>query len=121
MEMIRAFWDAAVDLTPEAAKVDEGVRFPLCRPAALRELFTRAGLGGVDVTAIDIPMHFRSFDDYWSPFLGGQGPAPAYAMALDGAARASLRDRIRERLPLQADGSICLTARAWAVRAAVAR
>jgi SAM-dependent methyltransferase len=120
MEMMRAFWDAAVELDPAAAKMDEGPRFPLCRPEALTDLFTRAGLRGVEVTAIDIPTHFATFDDYWHPFLGGQGPAPAYAMALDEAARASLRDRIRERMPLQADGSISLTARAWAVRATVA-
>lgn len=119
MEMMRAFWDAAVELNPDAVKMDEGARFPLCRPEALTDMFTQAGFRGVEVTAIDIPTHFSNFDDYWSPFLGGQGPAPAYAMALDEKARASLRDCIRERLPVQADGSIVLTARAWAVRATV--
>ncbi|HKC12574.1 MAG TPA: SAM-dependent methyltransferase, partial [Vicinamibacteria bacterium] len=61
-----------------------------------------------------------SFEDYWRPFLGGQGPAPAYALALGEAARVRLRDRIRELMPVGADGSISLTARAWAVRAVVA-
>lgn len=117
MEMMRAFWDAAVALDPAAAKMDEGARFPLCRPQALTDLFARAGLRGIEVTSIDIPTHFATFDDYWRPFLGGQGPAPAYAMALDEAARARLRNRIKAHLPLQADGSIALTARAWAVRA----
>jgi SAM-dependent methyltransferase len=121
MEMMRAFWDAAVGLNPDAANMDEGARFPLCRPEALTDLFTRAGLRGVEVRAIDIPTHFATFDDYWRPFLGGQGPAPAYAMALDETARANLRDRISERMPLQVDGSISLTARAWAVRATVAK
>ena len=121
IELMRAFWDAAVDLRPDAAKMDEGVRFPLCRPEALTELFTRAGLRRAEVTAIDIPTRFATFDDYWHPFLGGQGPAPAYAMALDETARTRLRDRMRERLPLQPDGSISLIARAWAVRATVAR
>ena len=120
MEMLRTFWDAAVELNPDATKMDEGARFPLCRPEALTDLFTRAGLRGVEVKATDIPTHFVSFDDYWRPFLGGQGPAPAYAMALDEAARAILRERIRERMPILADGSISLTARAWAVRATVA-
>jgi SAM-dependent methyltransferase len=121
MEMMRIFWDAAVELKPDAAKMHEGTRFPLCRPEALAELFTRAGLQGVAVTAIDTPTDFATFDEYWRPFLGGQGPAPAYAMSLDEAARASLRDRIRERIPLRADGSISLTARAWAVRGRCAR
>jgi hypothetical protein len=37
-------------------------------------------------------------------------------MALDEAARNRLRDRLRARLPVRNDGSIALTARAWAVR-----
>ena len=120
MELMRFFWDAAVELNPEAAKIDEGIRFPLCRPEALVELFESAGLNGVEVTALDIATPFASFEDYWRPFLGGQGPAPAYAMSLDETARARLRDRIRERMPVEADGSISLTARAWATRASVA-
>ena len=88
MEMMRHFWDAAVEIDPAAAKADEGARFPLCRPDALAELFAGAGLRGVEVTSIDITTAFASFDDYWRPFLGGQGPAPAYAMALGEKARA---------------------------------
>lgn len=120
MELMRFFWDAAVALDPAAAKMDEGPRFPLCRPDALAQLLTESGLQGVEVTAIDIATPFASFDDYWRPFLGGQGPAPAYAMALDEAARARLRERLRQRLPAAADGSIRLSARAWAARGTVA-
>jgi hypothetical protein len=97
------------------------VRFPLCRPEALRALFASAGLKDVATSAIDIATPFASFDDYWSPFLGGNGPAPAYAMSLDEPARARLRERIRERLPICADGSLRLTARAWAVRGTVSK
>ena len=121
MELMRFFWDAAIELNPHAAAMDEGVRFPGCHPEALTGLFSNAGLRRVEVTAIDIPTPFMDFEDYWRPFLGGQGPAPAYAMALDETARARLRDRIQSRIPLQADGSICLTARAWAVRATAVR
>jgi len=121
MELMRFFWDAAVELDPDAAKLDEGVRFPLCRPEALEVLFASAGLRGAEVKPIDIPTSFANFDDYWLPFLGGQGPAPAYAMSLDETARVRLRERIRERLPIAANGSISLTARAWAARASVKR
>jgi SAM-dependent methyltransferase len=117
MELMRYFWDAAVELNPEAAKLDEGVRFPVCRPEALTELFVGAGLRGVEVTAIDVTTSFADFEDYWRPFLGGQGPAPAYAMALDDMERGRLAECLKRRLPLQADGAISLTARAWAVRA----
>jgi SAM-dependent methyltransferase len=119
MELIRFFWDAAVELDPNAAKLDEGARFPLCRPDALEKLFTGAGLNGVEVKPLDIPTRFTNFDDYWQPFLGGQGPAPAYAMSLDEKARTRLRDRIRERLPTEANGSIPMIARVWAARATV--
>ncbi len=121
MQLMRHFWDAAVELDPGAAKLDEGARFPLCRPGPLAELFAGAGLRDVQVTAIDIPTPFESFEDYWRPFLGGQGPAPSYAMAIDETARGRLRDSIRARLPLQPDGSISLIARAWAVKASVGR
>jgi SAM-dependent methyltransferase len=121
MELMRYFWDAAVELDPDAAKLDEGIRFPLCRAEALVALFRSAGLGRVEATAIDIATPFASFEDYWEPFLGGQGPAPAYAMSLDETARAKLRDRLRARIPAQADGSIALIARAWAVRARIGK
>jgi hypothetical protein len=121
MEFIRHFWDAVVELYPGSATMDEGVRFPVCNPDALTDLFEGNGLQAVEVMAIDIPTNFSSFEDFWNPFLGGQGPAPAYAMALDAAARARLHDHIRQRIPVQEDGSIRLTARAWAVRATVVK
>jgi SAM-dependent methyltransferase len=119
MELMRLFWDAAAELDPDAAKLDEGVRFPVCRPEALEGLFAGAGLEDVVVQFIDIPTPFEDFDDYWRPFLGGQGPAPAYAMSLDEAARARLRALLCGRVPTAANGSISLTARAWAVRGRV--
>ena len=119
MELMRHFWDAAVELDPDARKLDEGVRFPLCRPDALKDAFQGAGLTEIAVAPIEVGTRFRDFDDYWNPFLGGQGPAPAYTMSLDETSRVRLRDRIRERLPVQRDGTIPLVARAWAIRSRV--
>jgi SAM-dependent methyltransferase len=116
MELMRHFWDAAGALDPAARDLDEGRRFPLCHPEPLARLFREAGLDGVATRAIDVPTVFADFDDYWSPFLGGQGPAPGYAMALDEGRRGVLRERIRAGLPIGPDGSIHLIARAWAVR-----
>ena len=65
-----------------AAELDEGRLFPICQPDALRRMFDAAGLSEIEVRAIDIPTVFADFDDYWTPFLGGQGPAPAYAASL---------------------------------------
>jgi SAM-dependent methyltransferase len=119
MELMRYFWDAAGVLDAQAQALDEGVRFPLCRPEALEALFGAAALARIEVQAIDIATPFADFDDYWQPFLGGQGPAPAYAMALAADARERLRERLRQSLPTAPDGSIALTARAWAVRGTV--
>lgn len=116
MELMRYFWNVAVELDPAAKALDEAVRFPLCRPEALIEVFSAAQLEHVRTTAIDVPTTFASFEAYWQPFLGGQGPAPTYAMSLDEATRNRLRDRIRAHLPIAPNGSIPLTARAWAVR-----
>jgi SAM-dependent methyltransferase len=116
MQLMRFFWDAAVALDPAAQHLDEGVRFHLCKPEPLRTLFVGGGLVDVEVRAIDVPTPFRDFDDYWTPFLGGQGPAPSYAMSLAEDDRVALRNRIRSSLPIAEDGSIALTACAWAVR-----
>jgi SAM-dependent methyltransferase len=115
MQLMRRFWDAAVALDTAAAPLDEGVRFRICNPTSLGDLFEDAGLAEVHTGAIDVPTVFRDFDDYWAPFIGGQGPAPGYAMSLDEERRAALRERIRADLPSGPDGSIWLIARAWAV------
>jgi SAM-dependent methyltransferase len=119
MQLMRCFWDAAAALDPRAQGLVEGLRFPLCRPQPLEGLFRQASLEDVAVRAIDVPTIFRDFDDYWSPFLGAQGPAPSYVMSLDEPQRVALRERLRAELPTAADGSIHLVARAWAVRGTV--
>ena len=116
MQLMRHFWNAAVALNPAAFELDEGRRFPICQPEPLKELFHAAGLREVEVRAIDISTDFSNFDDYWSPFLGGQAPAPSYAMALSEEDRFALRELLRASLPTALDESIPLVARAWAVR-----
>lgn len=116
MQMMRHFWSAALALDPAARDLDEGRRFPVCNPDSLAELFQNTGLSQVEVRPIDISTDFKDFDDYWSPFLGGQAPAPRYAMSLSEERRAELRERIYNSLPFALDGSIPLVARAWAVR-----
>jgi hypothetical protein len=111
MQLIRYFWDAAVALDRTITVLDEGQRFPLCHQEPLRN----AQLEKVKVWPIDVDTTFSDFDDYWSPFLGGQGPAPAYTMSLSEEKRVALREYVRKKLPIAPDGSIHLIARAWAV------
>lgn len=116
MQMMRHFWNAVNALDPASHDLDEGKRFPICNPEPLKRLFQDAGLHQVEVGPIDISTHFQNFDDYWHPFLGGQGPAPGYAMSLSEEQRARLRQRIYNSMPFAMDGSIPLVARAWAIR-----
>ncbi len=119
MEMLRYFWDAAIAINPTATELDEGPRFPLCQPTALEALFQEAGLKNIEVQAIDAPTLFKNFDDYWSPFLGGQGPAPGYVMSLGDEQRTALEKQLRATLPIASSGTIPLIARAWAARGSV--
>jgi SAM-dependent methyltransferase len=116
MQMLRLFWDAASALDRGAFALDEGRRFPICHREALCALWQDGGLAQIECSDIVVPTVFSSFDDFWSPFLGGQGPAPTYCRTLTEDARAALRDRLRTMLPVARDGHIALTARAFAVR-----
>lgn len=53
MQMIRAFWDEAGELDEAARGLDEGVRFPLCRPEPLGEMLSSAGLAEVQVHPLE--------------------------------------------------------------------
>jgi SAM-dependent methyltransferase len=116
MQMMRHFFNAASALDPAAYELDEGRRFTICDPKSLTALFQQAGLKQVESRSIDIDTDFKDFDDFWSPFLGGQGPAPSYVMSLSEEKRAQLRERLRDSLPIAIDGSIPLVARVWAIK-----
>lgn len=116
MEMMRHFWDAAIQVDPTAAEADAGQRFAIAKPENLRALFETVGLKAVDVMPIDIQTPFTDFDDYWLPFLGAQGSVSKYLSGLSDETRTALRDQLQRQLPIAADGSITLVARAWAVK-----
>jgi SAM-dependent methyltransferase len=119
MELLRRFWDAVVAVDATARELDEGERFPLCRPDALSSLFRAGGLKDVRCEPIEIPTAFASFDDYWRSLLGGTGPAPSYVASLDADRRTTLARKLERTLPRGIGGTIPLTARAWAVRGTV--
>ncbi|MBC8281472.1 MAG: methyltransferase domain-containing protein [Chloroflexi bacterium] len=119
MQLIRYFWNAVCELFPDAVELDEGRLFPICDPEPLYNLFISSSLASVEVQALETPTIFSSFDDYWSPFLRGQGPAGAYCGSLSEKDRERLRSRLEESVPTNSDGSIHLIARAWAVRGTI--
>ncbi len=116
---MRAFWRAAAALDPDAVALSEDRRFPDCTEAGLRGLAAEVWGPGVETTALKVPTRFRDFADYWTPFTLGAGPAPGYCVSLPPDRREQLRKKLERDLPREPDGSIALTARAWAVKAPV--
>ena len=119
MQMLRAFWDAAVRIDARAEGLDEK-HMPLCRAGELSRLWKQGGLEEVQEEPLDITMHFHSFADYWNAFRLGQGPAGTYVRSLNSDKSQLLRGELKRRLSLSAeDAPFALPARVWAVRGTV--
>ncbi len=116
MEFLKYFWDAVVDLNPDASELHEGLRFPNACEEGLRCLLQDAEFADTTVEPLEIETNFKDFDDYWKPFLGGQGPAPTYVLSLKESDRNKLRDYLHDHLPIHEDGTIPMIARAWAAK-----
>lgn len=114
MEMLRAFWDAAlaVDLhAPDEAALRFG------RPGEIAELFESAGLTDVVESTLHVSSTYADFDELWQGFLIGVGPAGSYCVSLEEDRRRRLRLQLLDRLG-HPDGPFTLNAVA---RCAVAR
>jgi SAM-dependent methyltransferase len=112
MTMLRAFWDAALEVDPDAP--DEGAVMPYCTPPELEELWQRVGLRDVETGALVVAADYDGFDDYWIPFTAGLAPSGAFCASLDDDRRAELREACFRRLG-SPPGAFRLTARAWYV------
>jgi len=113
MQMLRTFWDAALEL--DAAAPDEGRVMPYCSEDELAALWARHGLTEVETGAIDVTADYADFEDYWIPFTLGGGPGGAYCASLDPQRQQQLRTGCFRRLGAP-DGPFSLPARAFAVR-----
>lgn len=119
MQMLRFFWDEVVALDPAMAAKDER-HMNLSRAGQLAELWTKAGLKNVQEKPLVIEQAYKSFDDYWEPFLKGAGPGGAYVVSLSEERRRQLESQMRKRLlGGRDDGSFTLKAQAWCVRGEV--
>jgi len=119
MQVTSIFWEEAAKLDPAAGARAERARH--CnREGELAALWQATGLASVEETAVEMRFDYVSFDDYWSPFLGGIGPHGVYVSELSQERCDALRAALRKRLlGDRADGPIALRARAWAVRGIV--
>jgi SAM-dependent methyltransferase len=115
MTLLRAFWDAALEIDRErAGAADEGVVMRCCGDGELAELWRLAGLRDVRFGSLVVSAGYADFEDLWAPLPTGIAPSGAFCVALDEEGRAALRGAYRRRLGV-ADGPFELTARAWAV------
>ncbi len=118
----RLFWDTAAGIDPAAGDArDRLFSTPLASAEGLAGLWRHASLSEVTTTALTIRMDYDSFEDYWQPLLGGQGPVGTYAASLPPARRDRVRDQVRlAYLAGSPDGPRSMAATAWAVRGRVA-
>jgi SAM-dependent methyltransferase len=113
MTMLRAFWDGALAIDPDAP--DEGRTMRYCNEAELAQLWREAGIGDVATGSIVVEAAYGDFDDYWSPFPTGLAPSGAYCASLSDERREELRQAVFERLG-RPRGPFTVGARAWFVR-----
>ena len=113
MQMLRAFWDAARAVDPDAP--DEGRTMRFRTSEELEELWRGAGLEDVETGPLVVETTYVDFGDLWQPLTLGVGPAGSYCTALDPRRREALRDELFVRLGSPA-GPFTLSARAWGVR-----
>jgi SAM-dependent methyltransferase len=119
MKMLRVFWDSVVSIDSNAEKLDEK-HMPLCREGELSTLWRQGGLEDVRAQPHVITMQFKSFADFWDPFLLGQGPAGAYVRSLGRDRAQALRAEVKKRVsPSNESAAIDLSARVWSVRGTV--
>jgi hypothetical protein len=84
MTLLRAYWDAAREVEPDrGAAADEAVVMRWCEEGELAELWGFAGLEDVRFRSLVVGARYDGFEDLWSPFPTGIGPAGAFCKSLD--------------------------------------
>jgi ubiquinone/menaquinone biosynthesis C-methylase UbiE len=113
MQMLRAFWDAAVSLDHDAPEERRVMRFG--RSGEISQWLADAKLVDITETALTVTSTYSGFDELWAGFLAGIGPAGSYCIGLLPEHREALRVAMYRRLGEPA-GPITLSAGALAAR-----
>jgi SAM-dependent methyltransferase len=113
-------------LAPLAAAMKDLGHTPPERPnveasgrEAMHGIWKDAGLIALETEVIRIRVNFSSFDDFWESNTVPVGPSGKALSTLTPSTREQLRARLRERLPIAADGTITYEAFANAVKGVV--
>ena len=119
--VFRMFFDSAAVIDAAAAEL----RARACaRTASRREglvdTWRSAGLAEVVSDSLTIRMEFASFEDFWDPLDGKDGPYAEYLRTLDPAAKTRLRGIVKAAyLDGEPDGCRAYAATAWAIKGKV--
>jgi ubiquinone/menaquinone biosynthesis C-methylase UbiE len=114
----RIFFDTAAALDPKAnERRARSYTRPMTRPGELKAAWLAAGFNDVIETTLTVRMEFASFEDYWAPVVGKDGPQAEYVATLSDAERARLREALRlAYVDGEADGPRSYAALAWAIK-----
>jgi SAM-dependent methyltransferase len=113
MEMLHAFWEAALALDPDAPAEQRVMRFGTA--GELSQWLSDAGMEEITETAMSVSSTYRDFDELWAGFLAGIGPAGSYCVGLPPDRRERLRAALNRQLG-EPIGSITLSGGARAAR-----
>ena len=114
----RIFFDTAAVLDPTVnQRRAQNYTRPMTRPGELAKAWRAAGLADVVETTLSIRMEYASFEDYWAPVAGKDGPQAQYFATLSGTEQARLRDAVKlAYIDGEPDGPRSYVAVAWAVK-----
>ena len=114
----RIFLDTAAVLDPRADQLRSRTHTrPMTRPGELAGAWREAGFSAVAETALSMRMEYASFEDYWAPYAGKDGPHAEYVATLSDTERARLRAAVKlAYVDGELDGPRSYAALAWAVK-----
>jgi len=117
----RMFWDTAAMLDPEASVRRAKIcARPMTRPGGLERAWKAAGLTDVVQDMLTIRMDFASFEDFWAPMEGNDGPYADYVRTLTPEGKVVLRDKVRlAYVDGETDGPRSYAATSWVVKGTV--
>jgi SAM-dependent methyltransferase len=85
----------------------------------MKAVWEQAGLQSIETRVIRIPVVYADFDDFWDSFSVPEGPVGVPIRKMSPAELEQLKRRVREQLPIAADGGITYEAFANAVKGSV--
>lgn len=117
----RMFWDTASMLDPKAGeRRAKTCARPMARPGDLERAWKVAGLTDVVQDMLTIRMDFASFEDFWAPLDGKDGPYAEYIRTLAPEEKEVLREKLRlAYVDGEPNGPRSYAATAWAVKGKV--